>query len=142
MRISPLLALISFAAIAQSGSRFSIANGTAGGGNAALSSGSRFQLEGAIIRPMAGVQTGSRFSIQGGFRTWPPLAILSAKPDGSSFVITFQTEMGNHYILQHSGSLASPDWQGLGDISGDGGIQSVSCPLTGATQGYYRLIQQ
>ncbi len=142
MKFSLLLALIPLAVLGQNGSRFSIVGGTTGGGNAAPSSGSRFQVEGSVVRPVAEVQTGSRFSIQGGFRTWPPLAILSAKPSGDSFVITFQTEAGQHYTLQRADSLASPAWEGLGDVAGDGGIQSVSYPLASIGQGYYRLVQQ
>ena len=130
------------AAYGQSSPRFTLSRSVIAGGGASFSGGSRFQLAGTIAQSLAAVPTSSRFCIQGGFWIWPAPIIFAPAKVGTNFLFAFQSEPGQTYTVSYSSSLSGPNWQWLGTIAGDGSVKTITNPVAGATQRFYRLVQQ
>jgi hypothetical protein len=127
---------------AQSSSRFTITRNAIAVGGATLSSSGRFQLASLAGQPVASAPESARFSIQGGFWIWPAPVIFAPTKVGNNFTISFQTEPGKLYTVNYSDSLATPSWQYLSNVDGDGTVKTVSNSAPGVTQRYYRLLEQ
>lgn len=68
-----------------------------------------------------------------------PDVLLTGKVSGLNLMLSFGTQNGTNYQVQYKNNLTDPDWLPLGGvISGNGGIQSVSDPITG-TNRFYRV---
>jgi hypothetical protein len=141
--------LLSPSAPAQSSPRFAVTHSVIGGGGAVATS-SRFQLNGSVGQPLTAVPKSSRFSIQGGFWIQPapqsapqpaPIIFAPAKV-GDNFVVMIQTELGKTYTVQYTDSLSAANWQDLSSIPGNGGVETVTNIAPGASQRFYRLLEQ
>jgi len=137
-----LLVSVSSAAFAQSSSRFAINRSVVAGGGTTFSTSSRFQLGGTAAQPLAAVPGSARYSIQGGFWIWPAPILFAPARAGTNFVFAFQTEPGKSYTVFSSDSPAGPGWQTVATISGDGTVKGVTNAVPGATQKFYRLVEQ
>jgi hypothetical protein len=60
---------------------------------------------------------------------------------GNNFLVSIQSEPGKTYTVQYQSALGS-GWQNLSNILGDGSIITVSNAAAGASQKFYRLIEQ
>ncbi len=83
----------------------------------------------------------SRFSIQGGFWIWPSPTFFAPTKVGNNFIVSFQTSLGNTYTVQYTETLASPNWQNLPSVAGNGAVESVTNSAPGVAQRYYRLLE-
>ena len=129
-------------ALAQSSSRFAISHGVVASGGATFSSSSRFQLGSTIAQPLAAVLASSRFSIRGGFWTWPAPFLFTPVKMGTNVIISFQTEPGKRYTVGYSDSLTAPSWQSLPSFIGDGSTKSVTNAVPDAGRRFYQLLEQ
>ena len=65
--------------------------------------------------------------------------LISATLSGGNIVLSFPTESGFSYQVQHKGNLTDSSWNNLGNaVAGDGTSKSVSDPATGVKR-FYRL---
>jgi len=141
MKILFLLLLVSNAALAQSSARFTIARGVIAGGGRTFSTSSRFQLGSSIAQPLAAVPSSSRFSIQGGFWIEPAPIFFAPTKVGTNFMVSIQSEPGKTYSVQYENALGS-SWQNVTTVPGNGAVITVTNAALGATQGFYRLVEQ
>lgn len=139
-----LLISLSTSVIAQSSGRFTITRGVIAGGGTTFSSSARFQLGSTIAQPLAAVPASARFSIQGGFWIWPAPIIYAATKIGTNFVFSFQTDLGQPYMVQYVNSLSAPNpnWQTLVTVVGNGGVETVTNPASGSSAGFFRLLEK
>ena len=137
-----LLICIEANVFAQSSSRFAITRGVIAGGGTTVSSSARFQLGSTIAQPIAAVPSSARFSIQGGFWIRPAPIFFAPTKIGTNFVISIQTELGTAYTVSYASSLSSPSWLTLTNLTGNGGIMTVTNSTLGVTSRFYRLIEQ
>jgi len=137
-----LVIYLSETAFAQSSARFDINRGVIAGGGTTFSSSARFQLGSTIAQPLAAVPTSARFSIQGGFWTWPSPILFAPAKVGTNFVVFIQTELGKIYTVQYVDSLSVLNWQNLPKIAGSGGVETVTNSAPGVPQRFFRLIEQ
>lgn len=142
MKILFLTLLISGTAFAQSNSRFAMVRTVIGGGGTTLSTSARFRLGSTIGQPIAGTPASSRFSIQSGFWIWPAPELFAPTKAGDNFMVSFETEPGKTYVVQHIDFLASTNWQNLPGIAGDGSVKTVTNSAQNVSQRYYRLKEQ
>jgi hypothetical protein len=63
-----------------------------------------------------------------------PKAVQLRNPrvSGAQFRFEFDSQSGVNYVPQYSTSLASPNWQSLGSIAGDGTRKEISDPASSA----------
>ena len=127
---------------AQSGGRFTMVRSVIAGGGATFSTGGNFTLGSTIGQPTAGLLTGSRYSVQGGFWIVPSFLIFAPVKSGGSFTLSFETTAGKTYIVEYTDSLSAPNWQPLPNVSGDGTVKTVTNPVAGGGQRYYRIREQ
>jgi len=137
-----LFLLVASTAFAQSSARFSITRSVIAGGGTTFSSSARFQLGSTIAQPLAAVPSSARFSIQGGFWIRPAPIFFAPTTVNGNFVVSIQTELGGSYTVIYLNSLSSPGWQTLTNITGNGGIMTVTNYAPGVAQRFYRLIEQ
>jgi len=144
MKLLQFFLLISFSTnvFAQSSARFTITRGVIAGGGTTFSSSARFQLGSTIAQPLAAVPSSARFSIQGGFWIWPSPTFFAPTKVGNNFIVSFQTNPGNNYIVQYTDTLTPLNWQSLPGVAGNGAVESVTNSAPGIAQRFYRLIQQ
>ena len=128
--------------VAQSSARFDISHSVIAGGGTTFSSSARFQLGSTIAQPLATVPASARFSIQGGF--WIRSAPIFFAPTAvnGNFVVSIQSELGGSYTVSYADLLSNPNWQTLTNITGNGGIMTVTNFAPGVAQRYYRLVEQ
>ena len=129
-------------AVGQSSSRFAITRGVVASGGTTFSSSARFQLGSTIAQPLAAVPSSTRFSIQGGFWIHPAPIFFAPTKIGTNFVISIQTELGTAYTVSYASSLSSPSWLTLTNLTGNGGIMTVTNSTTGVAQRFFRLMGQ
>jgi len=127
---------------AQSSSRFVIARSVIAGGGTTYTSSARFQLASTIGQPLAAMPSSARFSIQGGFWIRPAPIFFAPTAVNGNFAISIQTELGGSYTVSYADSLSNPSWQTLTNITGNGGIMTVTNSAPGVSQRYYRLVEQ
>lgn len=137
-----LAILISANAFAQSSSRFTITRDVIADGGTTFSSSARFQLGSTIAQPVAAVPNSARFSIQGGFWITPAPIFFAPTKIGTNFVVAIQSELGKTYTVSYVDSLASPNWQNLTSVTGNGAIITVTNSAFGVTSRFYRLVEQ
>jgi sugar lactone lactonase YvrE len=53
--------------------------------------------------------------------------------------VTLDSEVGRHYTLEHTDSLASPAWEGLSAVPGNGGTLTLSDPTATTARRFYRV---
>ncbi len=126
---------------AQSSSHFTVTRSVIAGGGAPLNGPSRFQLTGTVAQPLAATPSGTRFSIQGGFWIRPAPIFFAPTKAGTNFLMSIQSESGKNYTVQARSTLGG-SWQNLVTVPGNGNIITVSNSLPGATQQFYRLLEQ
>jgi hypothetical protein len=136
------LVLFSRSVFSQSSSRFTITRGVIAGGGTTFSSSARFQLGSTVAQPLAAVPSSARFSIQGGFWIRPAPIFFAPTAVNGNFVVSIQTELGGDYTVSYASSLTSPSWQTLTNLTGNGGIMTVTNFAPGVAQRFYRLIEQ
>ena len=112
------------------------------GGGTTFSTGGRFTLGSTLGQPVAGPLTGSRYSIQGGFWIVPPFLVFAPVKTNGTFNLSVETTAGKTYILEFTASIAPPVWQPLPSITGDGTVKTVTDPVAGGGQRYYRIREQ
>jgi hypothetical protein len=127
---------------AQSSSRFTITRGVMAGGGTTFSSSARFQLGSTVAQSLAAVPSSARFSIQGGFWIQPAPIFFAPTAVNGNFLVSIQTELGGNYTVSYANSLSSPSWQTLTNLTGNGGIMTVTNSASGVTQRFFRLMQQ
>jgi len=128
--------------LAQSSSRFAVTRGVMAGGGASVSSSARFQLANTIAQPLAAVPSSARFSIQGGFWIQPAPIFFAPTSMSGNFLVSIQTELGGNYTVSYANSLSAPNWQTLTNLTGNGGIMTVTNSASGVTQRFFRLMQR
>jgi hypothetical protein len=126
-------------ALAQN-SRPPVTRSVVAGGGTTLSSSNRFQLSSTAGQPTTDVLSGNRFSIRQGFWIWRAPALLPASKVGTNLVFSLQTEVGKTYAIQYSDSLASPAWQNLLNVTGDGSIQTMTNAFS-STVRFFRVVE-
>ena len=127
---------------AQSGGRFTMVRSVIAGGGTTFSTGGNFSLGSTIAQPTAGLLTGSRYSVQGGFWIVPPFLVFAPVKTNGTFNLSVETTAGKTYILEFTASIAPPVWQPLPSITGDGTVKTVTDPVAGGGQRYYRIREQ
>ena len=144
MKILFLLLLVSVSgtAFAQSSSRFAITRGVIADGGTTFSSSARFQLGSTIAQPVAAVPSSARFSIQGGFWITPAPVLFAPVKVGTNFTVSIQSELGKTYTVSYANSLASPNWQNLTSVAGNGAVITVTNSVLGVSARFFRLIEQ
>ncbi|MGH7972274.1 MAG: hypothetical protein ACREIC_26480, partial [Limisphaerales bacterium] len=68
----------------------------------------------------------------------PKLVLSTPVLSGNSVSLSFPTALGLSYLVQFSDTLASPNWQPLKTVTGNGAVQTVTDSMT-APQRFYRL---
>ena len=137
-----LAVALSSGAWAQSSARFTITRSVVSGGGATFSSSARFQLASTVAQPLAAVPSSARFSIQGGFWIQPAPIFFAPAAVNGNFVVSIQTELGGSYAVSYANSLSNPSWQTLTNLTGNGGIMTVTNSANGVASRFFRLIQQ
>jgi len=135
------LLLVSNAA-AQSTGRFSLERTVFGGGGMTAGLSGTFNLNTTVGQPIAGLQTGQRFSVQQGFWVVPTLLIFAPTKVGNDFTIAFETVPGRTYFVEFTDSLLNLNWQPLPTVFGNGATQSVTNSAPGVFTRYYRIREQ
>ena len=54
-------------------------------------------------------------------------------------VLSFPTVAGRSYVVEHKSSLTGPAWQTLRTVTGNGGVLTITDPVSLATNRFYRL---
>jgi PKD domain/FG-GAP-like repeat len=65
--------------------------------------------------------------------------ITDWKIDANGFSISFPTEINRTYTVEHTASLASPDWTDLSTLSGNGATRSLTHTNVSGTQKFYKV---
>ncbi len=144
MKIFILLLFISFSGttFAQSGGRFTLVRSVIAGGGTTFSTGGNFTLGSTVGQSTAGLLTGTRYSVQGGFWITPSFLIFAPVKSGGNFTLSFETTAGKTYLVEYTVSLSAPNWQPLPNVSGDGTVKTVTDAVAGGGQRYYRIREQ
>ena len=111
-------------------------------GGTTFSTGGNFTLGSTIAQPTAGLLTGSRYSVQGGFWIVPPFLVFAPVKTNGAFNLSVETTAGKTYILEYTDSIAAPNWQPLPSLTGDGTVKTVTDSVVGGGQRYYRVREQ
>ena len=108
----PVLVVIfcSHYVLAQNIGRFKITSSVQAGGGTTFSTSNRFQLSSTVAQPLAAPPGNSRFSIQGGFWVWEAPIIFAPSKGGDIFSLSFNTELGQGYVVEYTDSLLKPEW--------------------------------
>ncbi len=142
-RLLLMLALTcGFTAHAQSGGRFTIVRSVIAGGGTTFSTGGNFTLGSTVGQPTAGLLTGTRYSVPGGFWITPSFLIFAPVKSGGNFTLSFETTAGKTYLVEYTVSLSTPNWQPLPNVSGDGTVKTLTDPAASSVQRYYRVREQ
>jgi uncharacterized repeat protein (TIGR01451 family) len=95
-----------------------------------------------------GLSQGLQLTIQpatcpdgGGICLAPPV-IVGPSRSGSNFTFSFATLNGYNYTVQYTDSLATPNWQTLQTVPGDGSVHTIAVPLTSPAKRFFRLLVQ
>jgi uncharacterized repeat protein (TIGR01451 family) len=95
-----------------------------------------------------GLSTGLQLTIQpatcpdgGGICLAPPL-ILPPSQSGPNFNFSFATLNGYNYTVQYTDSLATPNWQTLQTVPGDGSVHTITVSRTSPSRRFFRLLVQ
>ena len=136
-----ILVSVSTTAIAQSSGRFVITRSVMAGGGATASTNSHYRLDSTVAQPLAAVPSSARYSIQGGFWIVPAPILFGPTTVGTNFLVSIQSELGKTYTVQYLNTLGS-SWQSLPPVAGTGGVITVTNGITGASQKFYRLVEQ
>ncbi|HSU56880.1 MAG TPA: S8 family serine peptidase [Candidatus Dormibacteraeota bacterium] len=67
----------------------------------------------------------------------PVLSAISATP--ADFTFSFETLPGKTYFIEYKDSLDDSAWQTLQSIPGDGGLNTVTSPISAMPQRFFRL---
>ncbi len=124
---------------AQSSGRFTMVRSVIAGGGTTFSTGGSFTLGSTLGQPTAGLLTGSRSSLQGGFWIVPPFLLFAPVRSGGGFSFSFETTAGRTYNVESTDSLLNLSWQPLQDVAGDGTLMTVTDPVAGTAERYYRV---
>jgi hypothetical protein len=77
----------------------------------------------------------------GGICLAPPL-ILPPSQSGPNFNFSFATLNGYNYTVQYTDSLATPNWQTLQTVPGDGSVHTITVSRTSPSRRFFRLLVQ
>src|SRR4051812_12585958 len=70
------------------------------------------------------------------------LRIIETRRSGANQLVTFSTETNRQYTVEWAGSLPVAAWQavpGAQNITGTGALVTITDPVTGSTQRFYRI---
>jgi len=67
--------------------------------------------------------------------------LLSPAAEGNMFSFSFETEAGNNYTVEFTGSFNPANWQTLTNVSGNDSAAQIVDHL-GSEQRYYRVRMQ
>jgi len=65
--------------------------------------------------------------------------LLAPSKVGDTFSFSIQTLEGRTYLIEYADDLASPSWQPLPNVNGDGTVKVVSNTAPGVPQRYFRF---
>ncbi|HRZ92688.1 MAG TPA: hypothetical protein P5022_07260, partial [Candidatus Paceibacterota bacterium] len=68
-----------------------------------------------------------------------PITVLNPVMDAQGFHLSWQTEAGFTYTIEHSDTMAPAEWQVLDTKTGDGQVQTATDSAPAATRRFYRI---
>jgi len=72
-------------------------------------------------------------------RSAAPVRISALSWTAEKCTVTLESDVGRSYTLEHADSLASPAWEGVSAIPGNGGTLTLSDPAATTARRYYRV---